>query len=454
MIHTIKKGLDLPITGKPVQSIEPGPAISHVALLGDDYHGMKPTMLVAAGDSVKAGQPVFTDKKNEGVTFVAPAAGKVKAVNRGAKRKFLSLEIEIDGDAEETFSVPGSPSSVDRQTAGKFLVQSGLWQSFRTRPYSKVPTIGSEADAIFVTAMDTNPLAAEPELIIAENKELFVTGLQIVAKLTQGKTYVCTRPDSRVPGDNVPNVSFEQFAGMHPAGLVGTHIHTLHPVGPDSRPVWHIGYQDVIAIGHLFTTGKLMTERVVAVAGPAIENPGLLRTRLGASISDLFSGRAVGENSRIVSGSLFNGRTAANEVAYLGRYHNLVSVLEEGNKREFLGWQMPGGDKFSVTRIYGGSWLAQFKEKLFPLTTSSGGSKRAMVPVGTYERVMPLDMLPTQLLRALIVGAQTGETEPAQQLGALELDEEDLALCTYVCPGKYEYGSILRKNLTLIEKEG
>ena len=454
MIHTIKKGLDLPISGKPVQSIEPGPEISHVALLGDDFNGMKPTMLVAAGDSVKLGQPVFTDKKNDGVTYVAPAAGTVKAVNRGAKRKFLSMEIEVGGDGEVTFDVPGSPSSVDHATAEKFLVQSGLWQSFRTRPYSKTPAIGTEADAIFVTAMDTNPLAAEPELIIDANKELFVTGLQIVAKLTNGKTYVCTRPDSRVPGDKVPDVKFEQFAGKHPAGLVGTHIHTLHPVGPESRPVWHIGYQDVIAIGHLFTTGKLMTERVVSVAGPAIDNPSLLKTRLGASISELLASRTVGDNSRIISGSIFSGRSATEPVGYLGRYHNQVSVLEEGNKREFLGWQMPGGDKFSVTRIYAGSWLAEFKNKLFPLTTSSGGSKRAMVPVGTYERVMPLDVLPTQLLRALIVGAQTGETEPALHLGALELDEEDLALCTFVCPGKYEYGSILRENLTLIEKEG
>ena len=451
MIHRINKGLDLPISGKPVQSIEAGPSVSNVALLGDDYIGMKPTMLVAEGDSVKVGEPVFTDKKNVGVTYVSPACGKIKSINRGEKRKFLSLEIEVDGDVESTFSVPGSPSSVDQSTAEKFLVQAGLWQAFRTRPYSKTPVIGSNPSAIFVTAMDTNPLAADPELIITAHKELFVTGLQIISKLTQGKIYVCTRTEANVPGDKIANVSFEQFEGKHPAGLVGTHIHTLHPVGPQSNPVWHIGYQDVIAVGYLFTNGKLMTERVVSVAGPGIENPTLLKTQLGASISELLAGRKIIDNSRIVSGSLLNGRTVADPVGYLGRFHNQVSVLEEGSKREFLGWQMPGFDKFSITKVYGGSWL---KEKLFPLTTSSGGSVRAMVPVGTYERVMPLDVLPTQLLRALIVGAKTGETEPALELGALELDEEDLALCTFVCPGKYEYGSILRENLTLIEKEG
>ncbi len=451
MIYPIKKGLTLPLAGKPVQAIEAGPEIKSVALLGDDYHGMKPTMLVSVGDKVKLGQPVFTDKKNEGVTYVAPATGTVREVNRGAKRRFLSLIIDVEDGDEQEFGSHRDLNALDRAMVENQLVSAGLFQAFRTRPYSKVPVIGSEADAIFVTATDTNPLAADPELIIDAHKDLFVSGLQVVAKLTQGKTYVCTRDDSRVPGDNIPNVKFAQFAGPHPAGLVGTHIHFLHPVGPSSRPVWHIGYQDVIAIGHLFTTGKLMTERVVSVAGPLVDKPSLIRTCLGASISDLLTGRSVGDNARVISGSVFSGHTAEGAVNFLGRYDNQISLLEEGTHREFLGWQMPGFDKFSVTKIYGGSWL---KDKLFPLTTSSGGSKRSMVPVGTYERVMPMDLLPTQLLRALIVGAQTGDTELAQNLGALELDEEDLALCTFVCPGKYEYGSILRKNLTLIEKEG
>lgn len=451
MKHPITKGLNLPLAGKPVQAIEAGPDVKTVALLGDDYHGMKPTMLVSVGDKVQLGQPVFADKKNEGVTYVAPASGTVTGVNRGAKRKFLSMVINVEEGDQYGFDSYSDLNALNKEMVETQLVKAGLFQAFRTRPFSKVPAIGSEADAIFVTAMDTNPLAADPELIIDAQKDLFVSGLQVVAKLTQGKTYVCTREDSRVPGDNIPNVTFAQFSGPHPAGLPGTHIHFLHPVGPASRPVWHIGYQDVIAIGHLFTTGQIMTERTISVAGPLVDKPNLIRTRLGASISEVLAGRTVGENARVISGSVFSGHTAEGDVDFLGRYDNQVSVLEEGTHREFLGWQKPGFDKFSVTKIYGGSWL---KDKLFPLTTSSGGSKRAMVPVGTYERVVPMDLLPTQLLRALIIGAQTGDTELAQSLGALELDEEDLALCTYVCPGKYEYGSILRKNLTLIEKEG
>ncbi len=210
---------------------------------------------------------------------------------------------------------------------------------------------------------------------------------------------------------------------------------------------WTIGYQDVIAVGRLFTTGRLYTDRVVALAGPQVEQPRLLRTRLGASLEELTAGQLKPAENRIISGSVLGGVTARGPRAFLGRYHTQVSVLEEGYKRDFMGWLSPGSKKHSRLRIY----LSQFAPgKLMNYTTNTNGSERAMVPVGTYEHVMPLDILPTQLLRALIVG----DTATAQQLGALELDEEDLALCTYVCPGKYEYGPILRDNLTRIEKEG
>jgi Na+-transporting NADH:ubiquinone oxidoreductase subunit A len=447
MVYQLKEGLDLPISGKPIQDIQPGTECTSVALLGDDYVGMRPTMLVGVGDKVKLGQPLFADKKTEGVIFMSPGSGTVKAINRGEKRKFESIEIELSGDEEETFETFSDLAAIDRQEIEDQLVKAGMWQSFRTRPFSRTPALGSEPNSIFVTATDTNPLAAEPELIIAANTDLFVSGLQVISRLTQGKTYVCTRDDSRVPGDKIPDVVFEQFQGPHPAGLPGTHIHFLDPVSP-LKTVWQIGYQDVIAIGHLFTTGRIMTERVIAIAGPRVEKPGLYKARVGVCLDEAIAPANPDlANARVVSGSVLSGRKSVPTKNYLGRFHNQISVLEEGDQREFLGWQKPGFDKYSVTKVYGGSWL---KEKLFPLTTSTGGSKRAMVPVGTYERVMPLDLLPTQLLRALL----SGDTEESQLLGALELDEEDLALCTYVCPGKYEYGSVLRENLTLIEKEG
>ena len=295
--------------------------------------------------------------------------------------------------------------------------------------------------------MDTNPLAPEAELIISQHKEAFVAGLQLVVKINAGnKVFVCTRNDSRVPGKDVPGLQFESFSGPHPAGLAGTHIHTLDPVSANHM-VWTIGYQDVIAWGHLLLEGKVFTERTVALAGPVVKKPQLFTTRRGANILELAGGNLDGDNNRIISGSVLCGRTAAEPVNFLGRYHNQVSAVEEGNFREFLGWQKPGVNKFSVTKSFVGSWL---KGKRFKMNTNINGGHRTMVPIGMYERIMPLDILPTQLMRALI----TGDTERAQLLGCLELAEEDLGLCTFVCPGKYEYGNILRENLTRIEKEG
>lgn len=446
-MRKIRRGLDLPISGAPEQVIHDGPALKTVAVLGPEYHGMKPTMEVAEGDSVKLGQLLFTDKKTEGVRYTAPAAGRVVAVNRGARRALQSVVIEIDGDEAEQFASYSADQlgSLTAEQVRENLVESGMWTALRTRPFSKVPALDAEPAAVFINAMDTNPLAADPTVIIAEQREAFSQGVEILSRLAD-TTYVCTAPDADIPLPEADNVRRETFAGPHPAGLSGTHIHYLRPVKA-GRSVFTIGYQDVIAIGKLFVTGKLFTDRVVALGGPQVQKPRLLRTRLGGSLTELTAGELKDGENRVISGSVFGGSTAAGPLAYLGRYHNQVSVLEEGRERPFLHYLRAGNKRFSTFPIY----LSRlFKNRLFNFTTSTNGSERALMPVGTYERVMPLDVLPTQLLRALIVG----DTQTAQQLGALELDEEDLALCTFVCPGKYEYGPILRDNLTRIEKEG
>jgi Na+-transporting NADH:ubiquinone oxidoreductase subunit A len=441
----IKKGLDLPITGAPEQTITSGQSVTEVAVIGADYVGMKPTMAVRDGDRVKKGQVLFTDKKTEGVQYTAPGAGVVKAVNRGDRRKFLSVVIELDGHDEEVFASYAADklSSLSADDVQANLVNSGLWTALRTRPFSKVPALNSRPSAIFVNAMDTNPLAANPELVIKEQSEAFKQGLVVLKQLTEGKLYVCKASGANIPSAGVE--SSEEFAGSHPAGLPGTHIHFLQPASV-SRIVWTIGYQDVIAVGILFTTGKLYTDRVVSIAGPQVKQPRLVRTRLGASLTQLTAGELLAGDNRVISGSVFGGRTARADEAFLGRFHNQISVLLEGRDRPFLHYLVPGANRFSVMPIY----LSRFMSKTFPFTTTTNGSERAMVPVGAYERVMPLDILPTHLLRALIVE----DLESAVALGALELDEEDLALCTFVCPGKYEYGPILRKNLTRIEAEG
>lgn len=443
---TLNKGLDLPISGIPDQTIDAAPSVKRVALVGADYVGMKPTMEVEVGDQVKLGQTLFTDKKTDGVKFASPGCGTVVEVNRGAKRAFQSVVVELSGDEQVTFASYSDLAAVTREQVVSNLVDSGLWTALRTRPFSRTPAIDSAPRSIFVQAIDTNPLAADPNLVIAEKQAEFRSGLVILKKLTEGPVFLCKAPGEALPGEDVDGVQTEAFSGPHPAGLPGTHIHFLDPVGP-GRTVWTIGYQDVIAIGHLFATGQLSVDRVVSLGGPQVTNPRLLRTCLGASIGDLTDGQLDAGDNRIVSGSVLTGRAVSGPFAYIGRFHNQVSVLEEGRKREFLGWQKPGAEKFSVKRVFLG---ALNSGRRFDMTTDRNGSLRAMVPVGSYERVVPLDVEPTFLLRSLIIG----DTDQAQALGCLELDEEDVALCTYVCPGKYEYGSILRNNLTEIEREG
>ncbi len=441
----IKRGLDIPITGAPSPQISDMSSVRSVAIVGADYVGMMPTMKVAEGDRVLKGQPLFADKKNPQVIFTAPVTGRVRAINRGARRVFQSLVIDCEANNTEAVTFKSynreQLQHLNRDGVIEQLVASGLWTALRTRPFSKIPNPDSTPSAIFVNAMDTNPLAIDPQIVIQQEQAAFEDGLALVSKLAD-KMYVCKADTAQF---STGKFNAHEFGGVHPAGLVGTHIHFLHPVSA-SRSVWHINYQDVIAIGKLFATGQLDSSRLVSLAGSGVRQPRLVRTLLGASLIDMTTGELAGSDNRIISGSVLSGRHAQDVEAYLGRYHLQVSVIPEAKEREMLHYIKLGSHRFSALGIY----LGRFLGKKFNMTTSSNGSARAMVPVGVYETIMPLDILPTQLLRYLLVG----DTDTAQALGCLELDEEDLALCTFVCPGKYEYGPILRDVLDRIEKEG
>ena len=449
----IKRGLDLPIAGAPKQHIETAPPVRSVALLGPDYPGLKPAMAVQVGERVQPGQLLFTDRRTEGVRYTAPAAGVVSAIHRGAKRVLLSVVIDTEPEAETaaaSFPVwePQQLLAAQPQRLRSLLLESGLWTALRTRPYSKVPVPASMPRSLFVNAMDTNPLAAEPAVVIGARSEEFHCGLLALCRLLEGRpVFLCQAPGAQLPLPEAQGLRVEEFAGPHPAGLAGTHIHFLDPVS-ENRTVWTIGCQDVIAIGQLLLTGCLSAERVVALAGPQVERPRLLRTRLGADLEALAAGQTRPGDNRLISGSPLSGHHAHGALAFLGRYHSQATVLEEGRRRELFGWLRPGLRSHSSMGIYLSHWLPGLPP--LPLDTSTNGSERAMVPTGNYERVMPLDILPTHLLRYLAAG----DTAMARQLGCLELDEEDLALCTYVCSGKYEYGPILRDHLTRIEREG
>jgi Na+-transporting NADH:ubiquinone oxidoreductase subunit A len=348
------------------------------------------------------------------------------------------MPLEAHGEASATMA---------RDALLALLYESGLIAAFRARPFGRVPSGGRGPRAIFVTAIDTEPLAANPEWILEGREDDFERGLAAITRLTEGKTYLCVAEGSRIePGAS--GASREVFAGPHPAGLAGTHIHRLEPVHR-GKNVWYVGYQDVIALGELLRTGVQSVSRIVSLGGPMVQEPRLLRTRLGACLEQCVEGSLVlGEEPRIISGSVLSGKAALGEVfGFLGRHHTQISVLREGTERELFGWLKPGFRRFSIVPAFLSAFV---KPRRYDFSTAVHGSSRAMVPIGTYERVMPLDILPTFLLRALVAE----DLEQAELLGALELEEEDLALCTFVCPGKTNYGAVLRHNLELLHAEG
>ncbi len=446
MVFNLSKGLDLPILGAPDQRIDEGRPVTKVAVLGNDYIGLKPTMLVKVGDKIKQGQALFEDKKNPGVRVTSPAAGKVIEVNRGEKRALVSVVIEKEGKARTKFTAyeASELSSIDDKKLRNNLIKSGLWTAFRTRPFNKVPAIDATLDGIFVNAMDSNPLAADPQVVIADEKESFKQGLDVLSSFSV-PVHLCKAVGADIPSSQGVEVS--EFSGPHPAGNASTHIHFIMPVNAN-RSVWTINYQDVIAIGKLFISGYLDTARVVALGGPKVRSPRLIRTELGADVSELVADALLDGENRVISGSILNGSEASGTQAYLGRYDNQISVIDEDRERRFMGWIVPGTNRFSKLNVFVSSILG--RKKRFNLTSSQNGSPRPIVPVGVYEQVMPLDILPTPLLKAIVVK----DTDTLQQLGGLELAEEDLALCTYVDPGKHDFGPVFRENLTQIELEG
>ncbi len=472
-LHRVRRGLRLPITGAPSDRIDDGPPPRRVALVAGDYIGLRPTMHVAPGDTVARGQLCFEDKTMPGVRYTAPAAGTVVAVNRGDRRALQSVVIDVsraerEGRAPETASFSAfsgrHPSGMTEDEVRALLVESGQWTALRARPYGRVADPATRPHSIFVTAVDTNPLGPSVAAMVAGCDAPFERGLAALARLTDGPVFVCTGPDPglRLPEDD--RIRHEVFGGVHPAGTVGFHIHTLDAVDRN-KVVWHLGVQDALAIGRLFETGVLDVARIVALGGPPVTEPRLLRSRIGASTDELIEGNvataggpgAGSDNGsgvdgppewRLISGSVLSGRSTSGEIhGYLGRYHQQVSVLAEGRERDFLGWLGPGLNLFSTIPTFASKLMLG---RRFDMTTSTHGSPRAIVPIGMYERVMPMDLLPTPMLRALVMG----DVERAEELGCLELDEEDVALCTFVDPGKTDFGPHLRRVLDTLRTEG
>ena len=443
---SLKRGLDIPILGSPEQKIYKAPEPKTVAVMGADFNGLKPKMLVSEGDKVNKGTPLFCHKDSPEIIFTSPCKGKVHSINRGERRILLSVIITVENLSDNGINYTELHSSIKskKEFVRKCLLDSGLWTSFLTRPYSKIPFPDSNPASIFITAMDTEPLSPNANLIINQNLDAFNEGVKRVASLCNGKVFVCKDDSSQIEVDNFETY---EFKGPHPAGLAGTHMHFLDSPSL-SKTVWSIGYQDILAIGKLFLTGFLDSERIISICGPQAKFPRLVKTYLGASLNDLLENEFLNSDPcRIISGSVLSGNIAENELSFLGRYARQVTLIKEDKEKLSFGWIKPQPNKFSVMPVLISSLLPS---KLFNLTSNLNGGRRAMVPTGIFETLMPQDFLPTQLLRSLIVM----DTDVAQSLGALELDEEDLALVTFACPAKYEYGSALRDSLKKIEKDG
>lgn len=445
----ISKGLDIPFKGSPSSSVFTKMA-SHHAVVGSDYKGLKPKMLVSEGETVSIGQPLFVDKRVDGANYCSPVSGVVISVQRGSKRVLQNVIIKSESNNYHSFQSykGGDLDNYSSDELVSLLLESGSWTSIKRRPFSIIADPAETPSSIFVTAVDTNPLSFDPSLFIQKNQVAFNEGLKALAKIKGTPVHVCVKNGYRFSVPNSDQIKVHEFSGPHPSGNVGTHIHHIDPVN-SSKTVWSIGYQDVVSIGKLLSNGQFFSTRWVSLAGPGVKEPKIISTLLGADVTELIDGElkaTIGE-SRVINGSVLTGKKVDETFKYLGRFSNIISVLKEDRERVFLGWHDAGFDRFSVMRTF----LSKLNpSKRFSFGTSTHGSYRAMVPVGAYEKVFPFDMLPTLLLKALCAG----DTDDAQALGCLELDEEDLALCTFVDPGKVDYGPLLRKSLNTIEKEG
>ena len=431
MIKT-SKGLNLPISGTPDPIISDTPNVTSVSLLANDFVGMKPTMMVKVGDIVKRGTKIFEDKKNPGIFFTSPAGGTIKDINRGDKRKFLSVEVEVsENEDAEYFEYENTSEGLT-----ELLINTGLWNAFRTRPFNRTPKVGSLPDAVFVNACDTNPLSVDPYFIIDQDRDDFKNGLEALTRLFSCPIH-CTYQNNNFE-INVDKINYCQVSGPHPAGLSSTHISQLYPVSIN-KIAWTINYQDIISLGYLLKNKSLRTHKTIALGGPSVFKPSLISARISGNIDQLTAGK-IDNNSRVVSGSLIYGHAAEGIMNYLGFYDSIISAIPDEANDIFLNWLMPGSNLHSKLNVFLSSLL---KPNKFTFNVSLNGGDIAIVPVGSYDEILPMDILVPQLLKALVVG----DIEQAVELGMLELAPEDLALASYICPSKYDYCSILANNL-------
>ncbi len=440
----IKKGLDIPLAGKAETVFGQTQLPGLFAVKPIDFHGITPKVVVKEGEAVKIGSVLFYDKYHPEVKFVSPVSGKLKSVNRGERRRILEVIIENDGKDEFVDFGVADPQAMDRDSIVNRLLESGAWPYLRQRPYDVIANPQETPKAIFISGFDSAPLAPDMDFVLTGQEAAFKTGMEVLKKLAPEVHLGISNDAASKLYNSLQGVHLHKFSGPHPAGNVGIQIHHVSPINKGER-VWVIQPQEIVSIGLLFSQGKHDFSRVIAVTGSEVLKPGYLRYRLGASVSEIVASGVNAGSLRFISGNVLTGDDVGSD-GYLGFYHSQVTVIPEGDEYEFLGWALPGFGKFSVSRTYF-SWMN--KNKQYKLNANMHGGERAIVMSGQLEKVLPMDLLPEFLIKAILVD----DIDKMEQLGIYEIVEEDIALCEFVDTSKMELQSILRKGIDLMMKE-
>jgi len=446
MSETIKlrRGLNIKLKGGAKEELKTLPAPSIIALKPTDFPGLTPKLKVKADAIIKAGDALFYDKYHPEILFTSPVGGKVISINRGERRRILEVVVESDKKAGSVEFGKSNPDSLSGEEIKEQLLKSGLWPFIKKRPYGIIATPDEKPISIYISTFDTAPLAPDYNFMLEGEMETFQTGVNALAKLTNGKVKLGVNSDSIF--SSVKNVEINTFAGPHPAGNVGIQIHHTAPLNK-GEVVWTVNVQDVVFIGRLFETGKVDFTKTIALTGSEVENPKYFKTILGAPISEFIDGnlKAADYKQRIISGNVLTG-TKVEPNGFLGFYDSQISVIPEGDDYEFMGWALPGIDKFTASKAF----LSKlFPKKEYVLNANLHGGERAFVLSGQYEKLVPMDILPVHLLKAILVN----DIDKMEQLGIYEVIEEDFALCEYACTSKIKVQDILRKGINTMIKE-
>ncbi|MEO0734434.1 MAG: Na(+)-translocating NADH-quinone reductase subunit A, partial [Bacteroidota bacterium] len=443
-LYDLKKGYDIPLEGIPADTIDTNTTATRFAVMPPDFIGLMPIpkVTVEPGDTVKAGDIVFFDKKLNRIKFAAPVSGEVLEVNRGLKRSIASIVILADKEqVSRSYNIPGADAS--REELVEFLLESGVWPGIRERPYNIVANPDLVPRDIFVSTFSTAPLAADLNLSLAGREAEFQAGVDVLNRLTDGFVYLGLdgRGDKVSPYEVITNVQKRYFRGAHPAGNVGVQIHHIHPAGAGENTVWTLDVNTVLQLGELFKNGRFSTERVIALSGDPIAAPRHVRTYSGANLGELLKGEEL-DNVRVLSGDVLTGDKVGMD-GYLGYFDNQITTLEEGNEAEIFGWLLPLKSRASISPT-----IPTFSK--FAATTNTHGEKRAFVVNNDYERVMPMDIYTQQLMKSIMVN----DFESMEGLGIYELVEEDVALAEFACVSKQPLQSILRGGLNTMLAQG